>query len=88
MCDGEERLVESGDFDTSINGECFGVGLKNAPYTHDGKEYQRVQVQIIAEDDESWFRHGTTFDSAWLQDLITSLEAAKAIVENMSKAKE
>ena len=57
-------------------GNCMGVGINPRGINDDA-----LMVTLLTEDDENWFSSNQTFNSYWLDEMITQLQAAKAYIE-------
>jgi len=44
-----------------------------------------ICIKLLSEDDENWFDVGNGFSSFWLNDLITQLQAAEVLLEQLAK---
>jgi hypothetical protein len=58
-----------------LKGIQFGVR-----FVERGPKDKHVCIQLLSEDDETWFEVGNSFSSFWLDDLIQVLERAKALM--------
>lgn len=69
-----------------ILGEQFGIEL----YPRDINDNDNhVCIKILSEDDEYWHETDATCSSAWIDDLINQLKAAKSYMEaNCDKDKD
>ena len=59
-----------------FKGRCKGVKL-----TKRGKDDNHICLQIITEDDDSWFPSDIPFSSSWIDELIQQLQFAKKYIE-------
>lgn len=64
------------EYDKIFLDNCHGVIL-----THRGKDDPHVCVQIITEDDETWFVSDNEFSAFWLPKLISVLQEAQDWIE-------
>ena len=64
------------DYEKIFLGKCHGVIL-----THRGEDDPHVCVQIITEDDETWFISDSDFSSHWLPELMSILQEAQDWME-------
>jgi len=62
---------------TQIKGKLFGIRFRPR-----GPGDSHIVIQIIKEDDDNWFCHGTSFSSHWIDDLIEQLQNAKMKLDN------
>ena len=63
---------------TEIRGELFGVRILPPVTTNSATSC----IQVLTEDDGNWIEFDGPFSSYWLDDLITQLQAAKAVLDN------
>jgi hypothetical protein len=63
-----------------ILGDCFGVR-----FVPRGRDDDHVCLQILIEDDTYWHKHGSSFSSHHIDDLISVLQMARAKLETMPK---
>lgn len=59
-----------------LKAHCFGIKIEPR------EDAPNPLITLLVEDDGNWFE-GTTFDAAWIDEIIGVLKQAKLLVEPM-----
>lgn len=59
-------------------------GQSGVRFVSRGPNDDHILIQLLGEDDENWFKRGDAISSFWIDDLISTLQTAKSVLEQQA----